>query len=137
MKNLKNLKNYHFGMGILIIILQILFQISNIVYLMGIGLIIFSIYENRIITQLTTEKDKIDNKHEILTQYKWVKIFLIFPITALSIKLISEVAYKKEMLEIIYEDPIMWLNFIGIVFIIIHFSTNMEINRIEKEISKL
>ena len=134
MEKLKNLRDCHLGMGFLILALQILFQISNIVYLFGIGLILLSLYENRTLIKLNIEKDNSEKIHDILNQYKWVNILIIFPIIFLSLMVISDTVYKKEILEILKEDSIMWINSIGIGFIIHHFSIINDIKKLEKEL---
>ncbi len=140
MEKLKNFKNYHYKMGFLIIALQILFQISNTIYLLGIGLIVWSLYASRVLNKLLAEKDNIEKIRAILSKYKKVYIFIILPLTFLvSTLFVADIGYKKGVFvfEMINENPIIWINFIGITFIILHFSINWEINKIEKEVSNI
>lgn len=134
MEKLRNLKSYHFGMGVLIILLQIILQLSDSIYLFGVGLMIFYIYEKWIIYKLIAEKDRIEIIKEVLAQYKWVNILLILPVMLLIIKFMSDIAHRKEMLEIVYEDPLMWINMIGFNFILIHFFMTRSVKKIEREI---
>jgi hypothetical protein len=152
MEKLKNFKNYHYKMGFLIIALQILFQISNTIYLFGIWLIVLSLYASWVLNKLLAEKDNIEKIRANLSQYKKVYIFIIVPLSFLVSQLFvvdigykigllafinADTGYKKGVLELINESPIDWINFIGITFIILHLSINWEINKIEKEVSNI
>ena len=135
MGKLKKLKNYHLGTGFLIIALQILFQISNTIYLWGIDMILLSLYSIRVLNKLFAEKDNIEKIQAILAHYKKVYIFIIIPLTLLiNLLVVADTVYKTSLYEMIYDNPILWINSIGICFIILHFLINIEINEIEKEV---
>ena len=134
MKKLRNLKRYHFGMGILIIFIQIILQLSYSIYLFGIGLMAFSIYERWIVDEIMAKKDRIETMKEVLAQYKWVNILLILPVMFLSVKFMSDIFHRKGMLEMVYENPLMWINLIGFNFILIHFFMTRSVKKIEREI---
>jgi hypothetical protein len=136
MEKLKYMKNHHFGMGLLIIAIQIVLQFSNAAYVFGIMLMSFSIYENWIFHKLNMGKEKIDNLSTILAQFKWVSTLLILSVNFISMKFMSDIGHKQGVLEMFYEDPIGWINIVGISFIFIHFSMETDIKRIEKELSR-
>ena len=135
MKKLKQLKNFHVGIGISIIILQILFHVSNIIYLFGILLILFSHCENRIIKDLITDKDNKEKVHEILVQYKWVNILIILPFVVLTLMFTSDIMPQKGVIETFYESPILWIDYLACFLIGAHFTTNRDISKIKQEIS--
>jgi len=134
MEKLKNIKNYHFGMGILILLIQIIFQISNSVYLFGFMLILFSFYESMIIKKLKHQKREIEKVRKILNQFKWFNFFALVPILLIIGKLITDTT-NINISEIAFSNPILWINALVIGGIVMHLSIKLELRKIEKEIT--
>ena len=134
MEKLTNIKNYHRGMGILIILIQLLFQISNSIYFLGLILIFMFLYESKIIKNLNHQKGEPNKIRAVLKQYKWLNLCALIPIFFVSLNLIADASQKSNLSEVIFTNPILWINFLIIGGIMMHLSMTMEIKKIEKEI---
>jgi len=136
MEKIITIKNYHLGMGILILMIQMIFQISNSIYFFGLVMILFSFYESTVIKKLTSHIGKTTSDSvikNILNEYKWLSLLVFIPIIFLVSKLIADVT-QIEILKMIINHPILWINILIVGGIIIHFSITNEIKKIEKEI---
>lgn len=133
MKKLKNIKNYHLGMGFSILAIQIIFQISSSVYFFSLALILLSFYEAMVIKKLLRQKGGTEGIRKTLKQFKWFKLFAIIPILLISATLIAD--FKNENItELILGNPVFWINILVLGVIIMHFSLKFETQKIEKEI---
>lgn len=134
MKKLQDLKSAHFGIGMLVLIFQLVFQISNTIYLFGLMLILLSVYETKMIKRLILQKDDIQKIRKSLNQYKYLNLALLIPIFILINSLISEIKNDGNLVGLLLNDPILFFNIFVIGGIILHFSVEIEIRKIEKEI---
>ena len=134
MQNLRKVKNYHFGMGLLLLLGQVIFQISDAFYFFGLLFILFSIYEASILKKLVLQKGKMEKTREILTQFKWFNFFAIIPILLITAKLVSDFMSYESISALMFGRPLLCVNLLIISGIIMHFSMKSHIRKIEEDI---
>ncbi len=132
MEKLRNLKNYHFGMGFLILLIQMVFQLSTAIYLFGLILILFSIYESIMVKKLTFQKGKAQRVRSILSPYKWVRFFALFPVLFFSGKLIMDVTTYENITELIFSNLVFSIHILVIGGVVLYLLMKFEIGKIEQ-----
>jgi len=130
MKRLELLRNYHFGMGILIVGIQTIFQISNSIFLIGFLFIIFSFYEYLIVRKLKSQNGSNDILKTMMNQYKWISYFIVIPIGLITYMLIKDINTQEGLFEAISDDPTTWIFILIGGGLVSYFSTQYQINKI-------
>lgn len=120
-------------MGLLTLVIQMIFQVSNSVYFFGFALILFSFYESMIIKKLLFQKEDIGKVRKILMQFKWINLFAIIPILLISANLITDIK-NGNIKELILSNPVFWINALVIGGMIMYLSLKFETQKIEQEI---
>ena len=133
MEKLKSIKNYHLGMGLLVLIIQMIFQISDAIYFFGLTLILFSLYESMIIKKIKLQEGDIEKIRKTLKQFKWLNLFTIIPILLITALLITDIK-NENFIELILSNPVFWINALVIGGIVIHLALKFQTKKIEKEI---
>ena len=133
MEKLKNIKNYHLGMGLLILVIQMIFQISDAVYFFGLILILFSLYESMIIKKIRLQNGDIEKIRKTLKQFKWFNLFTMIPILLITAQLITDIK-NENFIELMLSNPVFWINALVIGGIILHLALKFQTKKIEKEI---
>ncbi|MEM6964746.1 MAG: hypothetical protein AAF573_08285 [Bacteroidota bacterium] len=134
MKKLKDLKNYHLGMGALILLLQLVLQISNLIYAFGLFLILFSFYESSVLKQLEAQKSDEKKVDQILSQFKSVNLLSIVLIFFFVIMFGFEIQSITDLSELIFIDSGFFTNVTVISGVMIHFHMNAELKAIKQDI---
>lgn len=134
MERLNNIKNYHLGMGMLIILIQVGFQFSNLIYLFGAFLILFSCYESFVFDRLLVQKHNEKRIDQILNQFKWSTLISLVPFLLFVAAFLIEAKGSNYFFELLHNDLVFFINVSVIGIVMIYFSMNAEIRKIKREI---
>ena len=134
MKKLNDISNYHFGIGLITILLQIVYPVSIWLFPIGVATIIFSKYEKWIVRNM---KNKINENeiNRIFQNFKMINIIAFVILGIMIFNIIAEISGKGNVLDLIKSDPLIYINSITISFVLTIFMGNREVEKIKLTIN--
>lgn len=130
MKKLNYLSNYHLWIGIVTILLQIVFSISIWLFPIGLATIVLSRYEKWIVRGIKkgAEQSEINR---IFQNFKMINMIAFVILGVIFFNIIAEVLGERNVLDLIKNDPLLYINWITILSVLTIFMGNREIEKMK------